>query len=368
MRRGKANRRRRPGLEALESRVTPTTFRVNTILDTIAVNLKTGKDATGHVSLRSAIEAANAHPGTDKILLPAGTFRLTIAGANEDASASGDLDIAGPLNLQGAGTDSTIIDGNNLDRVIQVLGGQVSLTRLTIQHGHVVGAGGGGILNSGGDVTLSSVKVFANEADGLGGGNGIDGAGGSTGAAGGAGGASTAGQGGGIFNSVGSVRLVSSAVLSNHAIGGVGGAGGRGGFGSGASGIQGVAGGAGNGGVGGAGGDGADGQGGGIFNAAGARVVLQGATIASNQAQGGDGGAGGAGGGALGGHGGRASDRASGQGGGCGRWRGWGRWRRGPRGRGGDLQPRRGQRNRAGLRVLAELRGRRRGRNRRRGR
>src|SRR5438132_4446774 len=64
MRRGglklKVNRRRRLGIEALEDRVTPSTFRVNTLADSVAANLKTGKDSTGHVSLRSAIQAANA--------------------------------------------------------------------------------------------------------------------------------------------------------------------------------------------------------------------------------------------------------------------------------------------------------------------
>jgi len=43
-----------PWLEALESRMVLSTFKVNTLLDTVAVNLKTGKDASGHVSLRSA--------------------------------------------------------------------------------------------------------------------------------------------------------------------------------------------------------------------------------------------------------------------------------------------------------------------------
>jgi len=56
MRNGKARRRgQRPQLEGPEARVTPSTFRVNTLLDTDAVNLKTGKDSSGHVSLRSAI-------------------------------------------------------------------------------------------------------------------------------------------------------------------------------------------------------------------------------------------------------------------------------------------------------------------------
>ena len=68
-------RRLRPGLEGLEDRVTPSTFHVNTLLDTVAVNLKTGKDASGHVSLRSAIMAADAKGGNNKIILPAGTSR-----------------------------------------------------------------------------------------------------------------------------------------------------------------------------------------------------------------------------------------------------------------------------------------------------
>ncbi len=41
----------RPHGEALETRRVLTTFKVNTLLDTVAVNLKTGKDASGHISL-----------------------------------------------------------------------------------------------------------------------------------------------------------------------------------------------------------------------------------------------------------------------------------------------------------------------------
>ena len=66
--------------ESLETRRLLSTFKVNTLLDTVAVNLKTGKDASGHISLRSAIEAANSRPNADTILLPAGTIKLTIVG------------------------------------------------------------------------------------------------------------------------------------------------------------------------------------------------------------------------------------------------------------------------------------------------
>ena len=84
-------------LEGLEDRVVLSTFRVNTTLDTVAVNLKTGKDASGHISLRSAIMAADAKPNADTIIVPAGTFTLTIPGTGEDNDATGDLDINGNL-------------------------------------------------------------------------------------------------------------------------------------------------------------------------------------------------------------------------------------------------------------------------------
>ena len=92
--RGQRRRLRlQPWLEGLEDRRVLSTFKVNTTLDTVAVDLKKGKDASGHISLRSAIEAANAKGGNNKIILPGGTFLLTIAGAGEDNAATGDLDI-----------------------------------------------------------------------------------------------------------------------------------------------------------------------------------------------------------------------------------------------------------------------------------
>jgi hypothetical protein len=188
-------RRFQPGLQRLEDRAVLSTFRINTTLDTVAVDLKKGKDTTGHISLRSAIQAADARGGSNTIILPGGTFTLTIAGAGEDAGASGDLDITRNLTIKGKGSGSTIIDGNNLDRVFQVLSGKVSISNLTIQHGRALGTGGG-ILNSGGTVTLSSVAIQNYVAAGS---NGTPGAaglgGGQLGGAGGNGSAGTDGRG-----------------------------------------------------------------------------------------------------------------------------------------------------------------------------
>jgi hypothetical protein len=230
-RRGPGRPRWRPALELLKARQTPAVFTVNTTLDTVAANLQTGTDAAGHISLRSAIMAANAQPGADTILLPSGVFRLTIAGAGEDAAASADLDILSDLTIQGRGPNSTIIDGNGLDRVFHVLRGITSIAQLTIQNGR--SDNGGGVLNAGGQVTLSGVVVQNNMAIGA------DGAAGASGVIGGTpqdltgkpGQNGGAAAGGGIDNASGSLTLVDSIIRFNQALGGRGGRGGNGGNG-----------------------------------------------------------------------------------------------------------------------------------------
>src|SRR5713226_1217953 len=81
-----------PALEFLEDRLAPAVFNVNTTADTVAANLNTGQDNTGHVSLRAAVQAANHLGGTNSINLPAWTYQSAIPGAGEDNAATGDLD------------------------------------------------------------------------------------------------------------------------------------------------------------------------------------------------------------------------------------------------------------------------------------
>ncbi len=282
----------RPWLDGLEARVVLSTFKVNTTLDTVAVNLKTGKDASGHISLRSAIQAANAKSNSDTILIPKGIFTLTIPGANEDKDATGDLDITNKVTIKGKGATSTVIDGNSLDRVFQVLSGKVQISGVTIQHGQA--SEGGGLLNSGGNVTLTSVVVANNTALGTAGAQGSAGLGvGETGGNGGAGTNGGQALGGGIANEVGSLSLSKVTVISNVAQGGNGGNGGSGGDGEGRSGAAGVSGDTGLGGNGGAGGAGGVAEGGGVFNQAGATVAISSSSFGFNQATGGNGGFGG---------------------------------------------------------------------------
>ena len=198
----------------LESRALMSTFRVNTTLDTVAADLRTGKDATGHISLRSAIMAANASRSSDQIKLGKGTYMLTIAGANEDGGATGDLDITGNLTIRGSGSRSTIIDGNSLDRVLEVLGGATTISGVTIRNGQAnLGAG---LLNEGGRVTLSSVAVVGNHAVGA---DGATGAAAFANASGGQGGNGAVALGGGIDNAAGSLKILNSTITGNQARG-----------------------------------------------------------------------------------------------------------------------------------------------------
>src|SRR5438093_12159986 len=86
------------------------TFTVNDTADAVDAVPGDGSCATAAstCTLRAAIQEANANVGPDTIVVPAGTYLLTIAGQGEDAAATGDLDIRDDLTITGAGADSTI--------------------------------------------------------------------------------------------------------------------------------------------------------------------------------------------------------------------------------------------------------------------
>ncbi|MEZ4767380.1 MAG: CSLREA domain-containing protein [Caldilineales bacterium] len=57
----------------------------------------------GQCTLRAAVQEANALPGAETVVVPPGTYLLTLAGADEDEAATGDLDITGDTTIKGAG-------------------------------------------------------------------------------------------------------------------------------------------------------------------------------------------------------------------------------------------------------------------------
>ncbi len=99
-------------------------------------------------SLREAVRAANAGSGGDAIVIPPGHYRLTRAGAGENAALTGDLDVTKDVTINGAGARSTAIDAVGGDRVFDIGAVAVEIFRVTITGGLVDG-NGGGIANAG---------------------------------------------------------------------------------------------------------------------------------------------------------------------------------------------------------------------------
>src|SRR3954452_1522525 len=80
------------------------TFTVTTTTDAVDSTVDgTCAIAGGGCSLRAALQEANATTAADEIVLPAGRFRITLAGSGENAAATGDFDSTHDLTITGAG-------------------------------------------------------------------------------------------------------------------------------------------------------------------------------------------------------------------------------------------------------------------------
>ncbi len=142
------------------------TYTVNTTTDSA-----TPCSSSGSCSLRGAVIAADSAGGSSTIDVPAGLYKLTIAPSGSNDQTTGDLNITSGANVTvvGAGSDSTTIDGNNLDRQFNVAqGASLALSGLTLRRGQANSGEGGAILTDGtltignsstgksGDVTFTS--------------------------------------------------------------------------------------------------------------------------------------------------------------------------------------------------------------------
>ncbi len=140
---------------------------------TVTTNADTTICVPGNCSLRGAVLAANAAGDADTIVIPPGTFTLSLGAADEasgqpDASV-GDLDLLTPITLTGAGREQTLIDGGGRFRVLNVFGaGPTTVRGVTLQHGSVTdpaNSGGAGIQVRGdGQLALDNIGVRENRA------------------------------------------------------------------------------------------------------------------------------------------------------------------------------------------------------------
>ena len=173
------------------------TITVNTTADALATD--------GNCSLREALQAANTDTaidgcakgsGADTVVVPAGSYDFSAALAgSEDNGLQGDLDIKTPMTIQGAGAVTTTVDAERLDRVFDVVANvPVTIAGLTIRGGNapplVMGTSmgvGAGIQNIG-NLTLSGDIVTDNDAF----------------------------QGGGVLTTGGSLTVRNSTISHNH--------------------------------------------------------------------------------------------------------------------------------------------------------
>lgn len=123
-------------------------------------------------SLREAIAAANDAPGADVIRLPAGRYTLRLAGAGEDGSAAGDLDLTDDTTILGAGIEGegTFIVGASGfgDRLLHVVGGSAVLEGVYLGGG-AADTGGAVRVERGASLTLRQVRLDASRASSAGG-------------------------------------------------------------------------------------------------------------------------------------------------------------------------------------------------------
>ena len=134
------------------------------------------------LSLREAVIEANAYLGDVTIVVPPGTYGLTLTGPDEDESLTGDLDITnregmvrieGIIDLQANGDESSVVSGVQADRLFQIHpDANVELNELRLIEGKIsadfVGANGGAIHNAS-TLELRGVELTDNMTDGRGG-------------------------------------------------------------------------------------------------------------------------------------------------------------------------------------------------------
>jgi hypothetical protein len=317
----KPRRRTRLAFESLEDRSTPAAITVTTGFDlvdgdtTSIANLTATPGADGFISLREAIQAANADAAFDTISFDASVTTVNLTqfdtGLDSDEAGPSAFKITTGMAIIGSGqVISRDAETSSFRHFYVTQGAYLSLQNLEVSGGRAAGgdgfAGGGGaaglggsIFNNGGTVGLLGTTFTNNRAIGGNGSNVGEGAGGGGGLGatasgvdgGGPNGGSDSGSGG--FGGGGAAGFETNGGAGGfggggggNAFGGIGGDGGFGGGGGGTSSVAGIGRFGGSGGFGagdsaGTAGGGGAGLGGAVFNLAGTLWIAN-STFANN--------------------------------------------------------------------------------------
>jgi CSLREA domain-containing protein len=148
----------------------PASSLADTYLPTRTDDPAPGACAPSDCSLREAISAANTNAGADIIRLQSGlVYGLQLRGRNDDANATGDLDVnrspielSDELTITSTGSELATIDANHLDRTIDAAG-VLTLSRIRIREGLATSSAGGGIFwGCCGKLTIAHSEIVDN--------------------------------------------------------------------------------------------------------------------------------------------------------------------------------------------------------------
>lgn len=155
------------------SAVAQPVFNVDSALDQVDLDTSDGicQTLAGTCTLRAAVMQANRMTGAGvTIRLPPGTFSLVRPASGANGDDNGDLNLTPPtsgntvITVTGAGPAATIIDANQIDRVLRIdLGRSAVIQQLSLRNGFV-GNSNGGAINNAGILALFDTELRGNRA------------------------------------------------------------------------------------------------------------------------------------------------------------------------------------------------------------
>ncbi len=155
----------------------------------------TNLEQFGPGSLQQAISDASDTPGPDTVV-----FSSTLSGT---IHVPFNLIIFGPLSIQGPGADRITISGDDTYQIFYALndtGEAVSISGLTLEHGHAQNGDGGAVYNQDGPMTISNSVIRDSTVYGING----------------------QGHGGAVSSAGGSLTIENSTITGNYAYAGGG--------------------------------------------------------------------------------------------------------------------------------------------------